>query len=78
MDQFPAPDVFPFNFETVDLQVPDPGTATASAGFLIDRYGARIGRRLGVGRDGHYQRQGQKITACNGIRIATPKPSAVI
>jgi hypothetical protein len=38
IDQFPAPDVFPFDFEPVGLQVPDPGTATTSASFLIDRY----------------------------------------
>ena len=46
--QLASADILFFDFEPVRLQVPDPGSATASAWVLIDGYAARERRRLSL------------------------------
>lgn len=53
--QLASADILLFDFESVGLQVPDPGSATASARILIDRYGSRERRRLSLRSCKHRQ-----------------------
>jgi hypothetical protein len=46
--QLASTDILFFDFEPVRLQVPDPGSAAASAWVLIHGYGARERRRLSL------------------------------
>lgn len=50
--QLASTDILFFDSEPVRLQVPDPGSATASAWVLVDGYGARERRCLSLGACG--------------------------